>query len=246
MDTELLAAATVAFLVAGFVKGVIGLGLPTTSVAILSTVADLRTAVAIVVVPAVVTNLWQATQGGMLVVLFKRYWLMNTGVVVGTYFGTVLLFLLNQSVLLTLLGIVVCVYALFNLFTVSIEVPQKSERPLAPFVGLLSGLLTGTTGSVGIPVAIFLDALRLDKDTFVRAIALSFMISAAILGIGLVQQGGWSREHALVSCASLVPAFLGMYAGSKLRARLSPERFRTYVMVFLLIIAANLLRKALF
>lgn len=246
MESTLLITAAVAFLVAGFVKGVIGLGLPTTSVAILSTVVDLRAAVAIVVAPAIVTNLWQATQGGMLVTLFKRYWLMNTGVVIGTWLGTVLLFMLNQSVLLTLLGIVVCVYALFNLFAVSLTVPPRSERPLAPFVGLLSGVLTGTTGSVGIPVAIFLDALRLDKDTFVRAIALSFMISATILGAGLLHQGGMSRDQALVSCASLVPAFFGMYVGSKLRARLSPDRFRTYVMVFLLIIAANLLRKALF
>ena len=246
MESTLFITAAVAFLAAGFVKGVIGLGLPTTSVAILSTVVDLRAAVAIVVVPAVITNLWQATQGGMLITLFKRYWLMNTGVVVGTYFGTVLLFLLNQSALLTLLGIVVCTYALFNLFSVSLTVSPQRERPLAPFVGLLSGLLTGTTGSVGIPVAIFLDALRLDKDIFVRAIALSFMISATILGVGLLQQGGMSRDQAIVSCASLIPAFLGMYVGSKLRARLSPERFRTYVMIFLLIIAANLLRKALF
>lgn len=245
MDPLILGTAAIAFLVAGLVKGAIGLGLPTTSVAILSTVVDLRVAVPLIVVPAVVTNLWQAARGGMLPALLKRYWLMNSAVVVGTWLGAVLLFILNPSVLLTVLGVFVCVYALFNLFAVSFTLPARSERPLSPIVGLTSGLLTGTTGSVGMPVAIFLDALGVEKDRYVRAIALSFMISATILGVALIEQGGMSRTQALISSISLVPAFLGMYIGSRLRNRLSQDRFRACVMIFLLIIGVNLLRKAL-
>lgn len=245
MDPVVLAVAAVAFLAAGTVKGVIGLGLPLTSVAILSTVLDLREALPLIVVPVIATNVWQAAQGGRIGALFARYWMMNAAVTVGTWSGTVLLFALNPGILQVLLAAVICGYALMNLSGIRKSLPARTERPLAPVVGLLSGLLAGTTGSVGVPVAIFLDALGLDKDTFVRAIALSFLISAVILGAGLVQQGGMGAAQALISCASLAPAFAGMYLGRRLRGRLSEERFRTWLMVFLLILAANLLRKAL-
>ena len=51
---------------AGCVKGVIGLGLPLTSIAILGTVMDLRQAIPYIVVPILVTNAFQAMQGSML------------------------------------------------------------------------------------------------------------------------------------------------------------------------------------
>lgn len=245
MDPFVIATAAAAFLAAGFVKGVIGLGLPLTSVAIMSTILPIRDVIPLVVVPALVTNTVQSLEGGMIGEMLRRYWLMNAAVVAGTWLGTVLLFALDVQVLQILLGAVVVVYVGINLSSLSFSLSARWETPLSPAVGLVSGVLSGTTGSVGMPVAIFLDALGLDKDRFVRAIALSFMISAAMLGAGLVGQGGFGLEQALLSTGALAPAFLGMYAGRFLRNRLSQQRFRQCVMLFLLVLGLNLLRKAL-
>ena len=59
-----LAAIAGAFLLAGFVKGVIGLGLPTVSVGLLGLLMTPAQAAAILVVPSLVTNVWQAAVGG--------------------------------------------------------------------------------------------------------------------------------------------------------------------------------------
>ena len=52
------------FFIAGAVKGVIGLGLPTVSLGLLTVALDLQTAMALLVVPSLVTNLWQSAVGG--------------------------------------------------------------------------------------------------------------------------------------------------------------------------------------
>lgn len=245
MDPLVIGTVAIAFLAAGFVKGVIGLGLPLTSVAIMTTILPIRDAIPLVVVPALVTNLVQSLEGGMIAAMLRRYWLLNAAVVMGTWLGTVLLFVLDVQIIQVLLGVVVLVYATINLSSFRFTISARWETPLSPAVGLVSGILSGTTGSVGMPVAIFLDALGLDKDRFVRAIALSFMISAAVLGIGLVSQGGFGWGLALLSLAALAPAFTGLYAGRYLRDRLSQDRFRLCVMLFLLLLGLNLLRKAL-
>ena len=61
MDSYATLAATAgAFLLAGFVKGVIGLGLPTVAIGLLGLMMTPAQAAAIMVAPALITNVWQA------------------------------------------------------------------------------------------------------------------------------------------------------------------------------------------
>ena len=80
----MLIAAAGAFLLAGFVKGVIGLGLPTVAIGLLGLLMTPTQAAAILVLPALITNVWQAAVGGNLVPLVKRAWPMLVGVCIGT------------------------------------------------------------------------------------------------------------------------------------------------------------------
>ena len=65
-----------AFLAAGFVKGVIGLGLPTVAIGLLGLLMTPAQAAAILVVPSLVTNIWQFAVGGHLLALVRRMWPM--------------------------------------------------------------------------------------------------------------------------------------------------------------------------
>ncbi len=58
IDSMLILIAAV-FALASFVKGVIGLGLPTVSMGLLAVTMTPVQALTIVIVPAVVTNIWQ-------------------------------------------------------------------------------------------------------------------------------------------------------------------------------------------
>ena len=245
MDALIIATAAVAFLAAGCVKGVIGLGLPLTSIAILGSVMNLREAIPLIVIPVLITNVWQIMQGGELVALFRRFWSLNLLMAAGAWGGTVILFMVDPGIMSIVLGVTIIAYCSINLLAFETRVPPGSEPILSPLIGLFSGVLTGVTGSVGAPVAIYMQALGLEKREFLQAISLSFFLTAAAWLIALVDQSAYDRETVLMSIAALVPAFAGMWAGQRIRERLSQERFRRWVFGFLLIVAANLIRKGL-
>ena len=246
MEPTLFAVVFIAMIAAGCVKGVIGLGLPLTSIAILGTVMDLRQAIPYIVVPVLVTNVFQAMQGGMLAAQFRRFWSLNLLLCVGTWGGTVLLFMIDPAALVITLGVVVVVYALINLFSVTIRVPAKSEGWMSPLVGLISGVLTGATGSVGAPIAIYMQALGLEKSAFLQAVSLSFFITAVVWIAALVGQSAFDLMTTAVSIFAVIPAFVGMWTGQVLRSRLSEDKFRHWVFFFLVIVGANLVRKGIF
>ncbi len=245
MDPVLIATVVIAFVAAGCVKGVIGLGLPLTSIAILGTVMDLRQAIPLIVVPVLATNAFQATQGGVLMAQLRRFWSLNLMLCAGTWGGTVLLFIIDPVILLIALGTVVVGYSLINLFAVVIRAPPDSERWLSPLVGVVSGILTGSTGSVGAPVALYMQALGLDKEAFLQAISLSFLITAVVWIIALIDQSAFDRDTTIIAIGAVIPAFVGLWAGQLLRRRLAEGRFRRWVFVFLAIVGANLIRKAI-
>src|SRR5580700_2797728 len=82
-----LVVATLTFLLAGFVKGVIGLGLPTVSMGLLSLVMAPAKAASLLIVPSFVTNVWQLAAGPSFGRMAGRLWPMLAGVVVGTLAG---------------------------------------------------------------------------------------------------------------------------------------------------------------
>ena len=236
----------IALFVAGGVKGVIGLGLPLTAISIIGAVVDLRTAIAYIAIPVVATNLYQAFDGGRTAEMIRKYWVINLCSVAGTVVGTQILFVVDPRILITLLGGVVILYVAINASRFRIRISDRAAPWAAPPLGILSGLLTGTTGSVGIPIALYLQARDVDKESFLRAIALTFLISSSVLVLALLEKGAINRESAIISAVSLVPAFAGMAVGQRLRGRLSEDRFRVFVFMFLLIAAVNLIRKGIF
>jgi uncharacterized protein len=244
LDPVFITTAIGAFLAAGCVKGVIGLGLPLTSIAILTTTIGLRDAIPLIVIPVLITNIWQASQGGALARHFRRFWSLNLLLCAGTWGGTVMLFRIDPWILTLVLGVVIICYALINMFSVSMTVREGSEFWLSPAVGAFSGLLTGLTGSVGAPVAIYLQALRLGKEEFLQAISLSFFLAAVAWIPSLASQSAFDLDIALKSSMALIPAFAGMWLGQRIRGYLSELYFRRGVFLFLIIVGVNLIRRA--
>jgi len=92
VDTlPILAATAGAFLLAGFIKGVIGLGMPTVAIGLLGLLMAPAQAAAILVVPSLVTNVWQFAVGGDLFALVRRLWPMLAGICIGTFIGAIAL-----------------------------------------------------------------------------------------------------------------------------------------------------------
>ncbi len=247
MEPDLAFAATVAvaFTAAGITKGAVGLGLPLTAIAVLTIPMGLREAVPLIIVPVLITNAWQMTRGGMPVQLFKRFSTMIVPLGFGAWLGTVLLFVIDETLVGALLGAVIIVYSLVNIFALRFRIPAEHERWYSPGVGLLSGLLTGLTGSVGGPVAIYFQALGLDRETFLRAASLAFFLTALPWGGTLIAEGALTLEAAAIGSVALLPSFAGMWVGRRISERLSQEVFSKGVFGFLILVGANLIRRAI-
>jgi uncharacterized membrane protein YfcA len=245
-NAGVLALVGVAFLVAGMVKGVIGLGLPMVSIGIMTAVLDVPTALPIAVLPVIVLNLIQAVQGVTAFGMLRRFaWLFGLACV-GIWLGTFLLFLVDPRITAAVLGTALLTYVLLSFFVLRLTISPAMERVLTPPVGLVGGVLLGMTGSLVIPVVLFIQQLKLDKDSFIQALGWLFFITALPWLVSLFQQDVYTWANFTLSAVAVIPALLGMALGSAFRGRISQETFRILVLVALAILALNLLRKAIF
>ena len=246
MDSSLLSLAIIAFLVGGIVKGVLGMGLPTTAIAILGAALGLREAIPLLIVPALATNIWQVAQGGAPWEILRRFWLLNLCACLGIWLGTLILFRVDPTGLTALLGAVICLYAMGNLFSVRLLVPARAEPLLSPVIGLASGLLTGAPGSPLLPIVAYMQALGLEKEAFVHSVSLMLLLASAMWGVALINQGALNAQTGLASTLVLIPSMAGLLAGQWIRARVPEARFRIFVFGFLFLLGFNLLRKGIF
>src|ERR1051325_6361766 len=140
-----LAFIAVAFLFAGFVKGAIGVGLPTVVMGLLSIVMPPAQAAGLMVLPAIGTNIWQMLAGPALGRLVRRYAGMIVAIFIGT-FATIGLMTRSAVGASAALGLVLAAYGAYALFARRFEVEPRHERWASPLVGFVTGMISGATG----------------------------------------------------------------------------------------------------
>ncbi|MEM9104596.1 MAG: sulfite exporter TauE/SafE family protein, partial [Pseudomonadota bacterium] len=126
------------------------------------------------------------------------------------------------------------------------EVPRNREPVFNPMMGVISGLLAGMTGAFTMPSVVYLQSTLLPRDQLVQALGMVFILSTVGLGFSMAAQNLLSRELLLVSAASLVPAFAGVFFGTHMRKRTSEERFRLIFLVALGLLGLYITSRSLF
>lgn len=214
------------FLLAGLVKGVIGIGLPTVSMGLLGLVFPPAQAASLIVAPAIFTNVWQAFAGPSFLRLLRRLWTMLAGICIGTWIGVG--FLAGGSVERgrLVLGALLFVYGCTGFTTIRFRVPPRAEPWLSPAVGIATGMLNGATGIPMLPALPYVQALGLNRDNLVQALAFSPLVCALALGAGLAAKGVLDPYLASASLMAVLPALAGMYLGQRVRSHTSEESFR--------------------
>jgi len=214
----------VAFLFAGFIKGAIGIGLPTVVMGLLSIVMPPAQAAALMVMPALGTNIWQMAAGPSLLALLKRFAWLIVAVFIGT-FATIGFMTRTGSAAQAALGAVLAAYGAYGLFARRFEVQPATERWLSPLVGLVTGCISGATGVFVIPTAPYLTSLRMNSEELVQSIGINAFVCPLAIALALAVNGQYRAELAGTSFAALLPALAGMYVGMRLRRRLAAAVF---------------------
>jgi len=233
------------FLIAGLVKGVAGFGLPTVSIALLALFRPLPEAMALMLVPSLATNVWQALAGGTLRRVAPRIGVFLLFAVGATYAAAGQLARTDTALLSGALGVVLVASSALALAAPRLPAPSPAaERWLGPPMGVASGAIAGLTGSFLVPAAPWLQAIRLPREEFVQGFGLGVVLVNGALAAALAGGGLLPAELGLASLIGLVPAFAGMEAGRRLRARLDEAAFRRVVQVALGVLGAWLAVRA--
>ena len=229
------------FLIAGTVKGVVGLGLPTVSLGLLTAIFDLPTAMVLLLVPSFVTNLWQAVIGGSFGIILRRIWLFLLLATVSVWIGALALRAIDLTYLSILLGILLLIYSILGLAGVKYKIDPRREVWAGPLLGSINGIFTGMTGSFAVPGVMYLQAIGLPRDQLVQAMGMLFFVSTLALASALKSNEFISRELGILSMSALVPALVGMVIGQKIRSKLSEQLFRRVFFIALLLLGGYII-----
>ncbi len=234
------------FLLAGFVKGVLGLGLPTVSMGLLVVAMQPSRALAIVIAPAIITNIWQTFGGPYLRDIVRRLWplmlctvigsLMSAGAMTGPYarYGTIAL------------GVLLVSYAVIGLTQLRLRVAPRNEKWVGGIVGLITGVISASTGVQVIPSVPFIQAIGMEKDELVQALGVFFTVATLALSVNVSAAGLLNGTTAILGGIALACSFAGMFVGQNVRAKMPTEAFRRWFLIGMILLGIYLAGSAIY
>jgi len=245
LDPFLVAIAAI-FLFAGFIKGVIGLGLPTVSVSLLAVAMPPGKALAIVIVPAIVTNISQTFVGPYLRDIVRRLWPLLVCTAIGIWLNAGALSGPAARYGTIVLGILLVIYAVTGLARVSFHVARSSERWIGGIVGLITGIISAASGVQVVPSVPYLQAIGMEKDELVQALGVFFTVATLALGFTLTRAGLVNSTTALPGAVAMGSSFTGVFVGQAVRSKLPAEAFRRWFLVAMILLGLYLAGTAVY
>jgi len=234
-----------AYVVAGSIKGLTGIGFSTSCLPIMALRLDLKVAIPLVIVPSIVSNLAVMVQAGRFRHAIRRFWPLYLASLPGLLIGLSILVVIRIDTAKAILGLVLIHYALWALSNQPYSFPERWERWLKIPAGFCTGFVNGLTGSQVMPVLPYLLSLNLQKNTFVQAINISFTLSSLVMLFGMDHLGYLAPQTFLIAVTGLLPVLTAVYLAGRLQKRLSSTHYRKLVLSFLLFMGLILLVRVL-
>ncbi len=234
-----------AFIIAGIAKGAIGMGMPPIAIGLMSFAVPLESAIAIMVVPTMVTNIWQAIYGGGFRVLMRRFGVMAIAAMIGILAVGLFLSDLGSSRTAGWVGLLLVLYSIIALTPWRPRVPRRAEPWANPLIGLASGAVAGSTGVAAVPFLPYMQSLEMDRHELVQALGIMFLFITGMLAVSLGLHGAYHLTTGAAGIAAIAPTMVGVWLGQKARRRLSPETFRRIFIFGMFAVGLHLARALL-
>ncbi|MEO1544686.1 MAG: sulfite exporter TauE/SafE family protein [Pseudomonadota bacterium] len=233
MDALTLSTIVLGLFLSGIVKGATGLGYASCALPFLVLTVGLKNGMALVLAPAVATNITLVLTTGHLGEIAKDYSRLYASMLPGIVAGAYGLQFVDVSIATKVLGIVVLWYAAWTLWKPDFMLAPRLWKPLQMPTGFLNGVITGLTGSQVVPLVPYVLAMRLDPDRTVQIVNIGVLVATAFLALTLAVTGILTSQLAMGSVAAIVPAMLGVAIGVWLRQLISVSQFRFAVLITL-------------
>lgn len=244
VTTEVILLALLVFLLAGTVKGVLGIGLPTISISILAQFVDPRVAIAFLLIPALITNTWQIYRGGQLKRSAQKLWPFVCTMSVVLFISSLFAARASTKMLVLGIGIMVVLWTVTSLIKSPPRIPESLDRPVQFALGAVAGVMGGLTAIWSPPMVIYLLSSKCDKEDFVRFTGFMILCGTVPLTIGYLLNGLMDKKLAIASLMMIVPTLIGFSIGEHLRRFVTGPQFQKAVLVMFFFMGLNLIRRS--
>ena len=230
-----------ALVASAFIKGTLGLGFSTIALAILANVIELKTAISIVILPSLLSNLIVMLDAGHFRISIKTFLWMFVMAMPGMALGLQLLHQSDNTLSVSLLATVLILYGIWGLANHRFSIDMAWIPKLNPLVGFVTGCINGATGSQIFPIMPYLLSLNISKDMLVQTINVSFTFSSLIMLGSLFFTGTLDTDSILRYSLGIIPVAFGVWVGNKVRKKIREDLFRRLVMCLIIVLGILLL-----
>jgi uncharacterized membrane protein YfcA len=238
----IIAAVACSLILAGLLKGIIGVGMPVVALPLLSLFIDIKSAAMLLSMPLIFSNVPQALEGGQTGRCLMQLMPVILGTIPGLFLGVRVLLVVDASVAKIIAGLVLMGIGGVTLLAPKLQLQSRFVLPTGITFGFFGGILGGIAAMAGPLVFIFLLAKGLSEKAFTKQASLYLVVSAGLLATLLTASRQFNWLDVLVSTAATLPVVLGIYVGQHMRDKIAPETFKTLVLIAVIAAGADLLR----
>jgi uncharacterized membrane protein YfcA len=242
----IIVAVVCSLIVAGLLKGTIGVGMPIVALPLLSQFIDVKSAAMLLSMPLVFSNLPQALEGGSTGRCLVQLMPVFLGMIPGLLLGVRILLAVDENVARIIAGLVLMGVGGITLLAPKLQLQSRLVLPTGITFGFLGGLLGGIAAMSGPLVFIFLLAKGLRGKAFTKEASLFLVVSSGFLAFLLTTSREFNWLDVSISTVATLPVVLGMYAGQQVRDKIAPETFKKLVLIAVIAAGAELLRHGFF
>ena len=245
MTLSSIAIVFVCLALGGILKGATGAGAPILAVPALAMLFDVKFAVAIMLVPNVATNFWQAWRFRHHLTTPRFAASFAIAGALGAVFGTVMLANLPHEILSIVVAFAVFSYIGFRFLRSDWILPFRTASRISFPVGLAAGALQGASG-ISAPITLsFLNAMRLERPVFIVTVSIFFTTMTALQIPTAAYYGIFDLHRAVLSTLAILPILGFMPVGGLLARHVSRDAFDKVILALLAALALKLVFDAL-
>ena len=226
---------------ATFIRSALGFGEALIAVPLLALTLPVQVAAPLAVLVSITVAVVVVIQDWRNIHVHSAGWLI-VSTLFGIPIGLWLLKTVSESIVKSILGVFIIVFAIYSLAG---RKPELHSDRLAPLFGFAAGILGGAYGMNGPPLVVY-GLLRRWQPTQFRATLQGYFLIASIVGmLGYALTGLWTRTISNYFLLSLPLALLAIFLGRAVHRRLSSSRFLICVNIGLALIGVLLLKQGL-
>ena len=228
-----IASIMLALVLSGSVKGVFGIGFPVVAMAILPLFITPISAITVIALPIVVTNIQQLFSEKEWRFIIIKYRYMALFMLLASFLSSQILTQISVDLITAIIGFALVLFAIYSLFNFTLPITSHSVWQI--IAGASSGLLSGMTGIQSTAI-IYFASLDISRNEFVGAVGYIFLVGGLGLSIGLINNNLLNSSSAILSIAAVLFSTVGFKLGSLLRPYIHSELFKKLLFLLMLII----------